>query len=319
VVANVGALTMPAGMLWAAGWWGGWQNSFHKGYEQFGVGPLLFLLGIGLFLVAMMYIPMAMARQASTGRWKAFWEVSTIWTLVSSSWLPSALVAGLFAAANVLVMALKSFPQFLPEIRVTELAKQGLDPTEAFRRGMEKVDWSNLSGPEALGVLNVYYLGAAWIVFVVLVLLKRLLAWLYSGAVLRAVRRGTLGEEQLPEVEWRLLRALGALGVQEERVRPWAVRVVAWAASKLGKSVCATVAVLGWFAFVASIVVSEFLAYHPVIGWLNQPLLQLPWFRYVPASLENPLPSLLLMAAVTGITLVVWSSRAKRPGRSIAK
>ena len=315
VVGNVGVLLMPSGVLWAAGWWGGWQNSFHKGYEQFWVGPLLFWFGIGLFLAAMMYVPMAVARQAATGRWYSFWEGRIVWTLVKSSWLPTAWVAGIFAAANVAVMGLKSFPQFLPEVRISELAKQGLDPTEAFHRGIEKFDWSNLSGPEALGILNVYYFGASLVVFVVLILLKRLLGWLYSGAVLRAVRLGTLGEEQLSDVEWRLLRALGALEVQEPRGRPWVVRVVAWAGSKLGRSLCGAVTVLGWFAFVISIVVSEFLTYHPVVGWMNQPLLHLPWFRYVPASLENPLPSLLLTVLIVGITLMVWVWRAKRPGR----
>jgi hypothetical protein len=40
-----------------------------------------------------------------------------------------------------------------------------------------------------------------------------------------------------------------------------------------------------WFAFVAQIFVSEFFNYHPVVGWLNQPLVHLPWFRYIPAGL----------------------------------
>ena len=37
-----------------------------------------------------------------------------------------------------------------------------------------------------------------------------------------------------------------------------------------------------WFTFVAQIFVAEFLNYRPVVGWLNQPLVQLPWFRYLP-------------------------------------
>jgi hypothetical protein len=43
-----------------------------------------------------------------------------------------------------------------------------------------------------------------------------------------------------------------------------------------------------WFTFVAQIFISEFLNYHPGIGWLNQPLVQLPWFHYVPGHLQNP-------------------------------
>jgi hypothetical protein len=41
-----------------------------------------------------------------------------------------------------------------------------------------------------------------------------------------------------------------------------------------------------WFTFVAQIFISEFINYHPVIGWLNQPLVQLPWFHYVPGGLS---------------------------------
>ena len=44
-------------------------------------------------------------------------------------------------------------------------------------------------------------------------------------------------------------------------------------------------AVFVWFTFVAQIYVREFIAYHPLQGFMNQPLVQLPWFRYVPRSL----------------------------------
>ena len=44
---------------------------------------------------------------------------------------------------------------------------------------------------------------------------------------------------------------------------------------------------LVWFAFVAQIFVSEFLNYHPGVGWLNQPTAQAPWFHYIPGHLKN--------------------------------
>ena len=40
-----------------------------------------------------------------------------------------------------------------------------------------------------------------------------------------------------------------------------------------------------WFVFVAQIFASEFLNYHRALGWLNQPLVQLPFFRYMPPTL----------------------------------
>ena len=36
---NIWVLTLPPCALWLFAWWGGWENSFNKGYEQFAVGP----------------------------------------------------------------------------------------------------------------------------------------------------------------------------------------------------------------------------------------------------------------------------------------
>lgn len=302
---NVAVLTLPGAVLWWVGWWGGWQNSFHKGYEQFLMGPLVSWVGIVFFIAAMFYLPMASARQAATGQWKSFWEGRTVWGLVRVSWWQSAWVAGMYALANLLVMGLKSWPQFWPQAKLADLAQRGLDPTEAFRQGLERVDWSQMTETETLRLLNLYYLGAALVVWVLLLGLKRLVAWLYSGAVLRAVHRGALGEDGLSETEWRLLNALGLLQVKESPVRPFLVRCVAWAGTSVGRMVCRLLVFASWAVFVAAIYISEFLAIHPVVGWLNQPLVQLPWFRYVPPPLEDPAPGLLLAALLVLIACVV--------------
>jgi hypothetical protein len=42
-----------------------------------------------------------------------------------------------------------------------------------------------------------------------------------------------------------------------------------------------------WFAFVARTYVGEFFNYHPIAGFLNQPLIELPCFDYIPGSLER--------------------------------
>ena len=75
---NTALLVLPCGALWLLSWWGGWQNSFHKGYEQAWVGPVVGILGIVLFILVMTYVPMAQARQASAGSWRAFWDVPLI-------------------------------------------------------------------------------------------------------------------------------------------------------------------------------------------------------------------------------------------------
>ena len=62
---NTWVLTLPACGLWLFAWYDGWNNSFTKGYEQAGVGPGTELLGVGLFIAAMLYVPMA---QGASGR-----------------------------------------------------------------------------------------------------------------------------------------------------------------------------------------------------------------------------------------------------------
>lgn len=315
VLGNVWVLTLPGAVLWLVGWWGGWQNSFHKGYEQALVGLVVSWLGILLFIASLFYVPMAMARQASTGRWKSFWDGRTVWTLIRASWLQGAGVALIFAAANGLTMGLKSWPQFLPQFHISELSRKGLDPTDAFRRGIEAVDWSNLSDAEALQILNRHYFWSALVVFGVLLVLRRVMGWLYATAVLKAVQRGSLGEEQLSEEEWRLLHTLGLLRVTETPTRPWLLRIVAWAGTKAGRCLCGVVMFLAWFGFVGAVYVTEFLSYHPVVGWLNQPLVQLPWFRYVPPHLENPVPGL---AAAVLVTLA-WALVTRRSRRGMTR
>jgi hypothetical protein len=318
VLLNVGVLTVPWGVLWAVGWWGGWQNSFHKGYEHFHVGPLLSWLGILGFIGVMFYVPMATARQAATGEWRAFWQGRTVWILVKESWMPSAWVAVLYAAANGVVMALKSWPQFIPQI-LTSLREEGvLEPSEVVGLGIGVGDGASITDAQALGILNRHYLVSAFVVFALLVGLKRVSAWLYSGAVLRALRRGRLAEEALSGVERRLLGVLGALEVEEPVHRSWVFRLLAWGATRVGRAVCATAVFLAWFGFVGAIYVSEFVAYHPVVGWLNQPLVQMPVFRYIPAALEDPLPGWLAAAVVVmgaGLVAAWRSRRAERAGR----
>ncbi|MCC6234372.1 MAG: hypothetical protein IT580_17150 [Verrucomicrobiales bacterium] len=302
---NTLALTLPAGVLMQLGWWGGWQNSFHKGYEQFLVGPAVSWLGIMLFVGAMFYLPLALARQAVTGQWREFWRWSTTWTLVRHAWAGCAALAVLGAFLNVGAMALKTWPAFLPQARtserIQELVKAGLDPAAAaqsltFPPGAP--DWNQLTEAEARAILDRHFVFAGFVVFGSLLVWRGLAGRVYASAVVRAVQRGALGEEQLSEREWRTLAGFGLLRTREARPRWWPVRLAAWAASRTGRLACAVTVFLGWFLFVGVAYVGEFLAFHPIIGFLNQPLVQIPWFRYVPAHLQDPAPALWLTVLV---------------------
>ena len=48
-----------------------------------------------------------------------------------------------------------------------------------------------------------------------------------------------------------------------------------------------TVLFLVWFGFIAKVYVGEFLHYHPYVGLLNHPLIQVPCCNYIPAHLAE--------------------------------
>lgn len=82
-------------------------------------------------------------------------------------------------------------------------------------------------------------------------------------------------------------RALVRLGLLDplvdsgQRAPHRAVRTAGWF---WRNALLAATALIG-FAFVAQIFIGEFFNYHPVVGWFNQPLVQLPWLRYIPGHL----------------------------------
>jgi hypothetical protein len=290
--ANTLVLSLPGSVLMSLGWWGGWQNSFHKGYEQFHVGPAVFITGMLLFLAAVFYVPMALARQAVTGRWRAFWEWRTVWRVIRHAWIGCAALALLFAVFNLGAVILKTWPYFLPQMKHAQRMKSGAVPSSpeagAFQLRLGDIDWNNLSEAEALMILNRHFLVSGLICFVSLLVLRMVAGRVYAGAMLRAVQSGTVGEEQLGEREWRLLHCLDLLKVRPAPERPMVVRIAAWAAGRTARFLCGGAVLVFWFAFLAEVIVSEFFSRHPIIGFLNHPLLQLPWFRYVPAHLQSP-------------------------------
>ena len=79
---------------------------------------------------------------------------------------------------------------------------------------------------------------------------------------------------------------------------------LAFAGTRVGRAVAGFLTTLVWLAFVALIFVAEFFKYDGARAWLNHPLVQLPWCRYVPARLQNP-GGELFIAALAGLLVVV--------------
>lgn len=281
-IANTWALTLPAGVLWWFGWYDGWNNSFNKGYEQAAVGPLVSILGIAWFIAAMFYVPIAQARQAVTGDWRAFYQFRLIRTLVRERWLHCVLLAMLYALLSIPLGILKTSPMFW------------MHNSPAL---------GSLSSSQVLASLKGYFFWCALVMLPAFVIVHLAAARIYASGLLSLVRTGKITESELGPTERDALARLGLLARQPEPERHALVRFVAWTGTRVGRIAGAVVLVLIWFSFVAQIYITEFLNYHAGLGWMNQPLVQLPWFRYLPHSVWSSMGAifstlLVLLAAV---------------------
>ena len=182
-----------------------------------------------------------------------------------------------------------------------------------------------VNGPTAAcsyPLLNVYFFWSSLLVLPVYLALRVAAARIYASALLAAAQDGAISEESLADFEWEALHRLDLLQVQPRRVRHPIAQIVVWTSSKLGRLVAGGLLVLVWFTFVAQIFIAEFLNSHPAMGWLNQPLVQLPWFHYLPSSVKNQwwevFGTLLLLGLVLALIplfrFVVKLSRVAKAG-----
>ncbi len=254
---NIWALTWPAAILWYFGWRYGWDISFNKVYEHAHFGREVSTWGILVFLIAMLYVPIAHARQAVTGDWRAFWHVRSVLRLAWFS--PQFLVlSAAYALASLAIMVLVIAPYFAP-----------------------KFSDESLSDSQIIEALNSYYFWSALIYFPLYVGLHLLSARLYANAVLQGLRRGHLQLHHLHPAE---LRAFAACGIDAAELFPARrSRALAHAFAPIR-----LVLVLGlWFVVVSSIYIAQFFNYQPMRHWFNQPLVHLPWIKYVPEHLNS--------------------------------
>jgi len=264
LLVNTWVLTLPPCLLWAVAWFAGWQNSFNKGYEHAWFGPTVFVLGMLWFAAAMACVPLAQARQASTGDWRRFHDFRLLWRLIRRQWLASLLLAFVWSGACGLVLLVKLAPQ---------LAQ--------YEPGL-----LDLPAPEQWRVSRNFYLMAALVLFPVFLGTRLLAARVYAQALRRAYQGGAILDDDLGEWEWQALRRLELLTPCAAPERRWWMRLAAWLATRTGQLTAAAAVFLVWLALSFLILVSEFLARTAHSrGWWNQPMIQLPWFDYTPDAL----------------------------------
>lgn len=253
-------LTLPAGALMLFGWYDGWNNSFAKGYEQYAIGMGISWAGILWFIAAMFYVPMAQMRQAVTGDWKSFYQFRLVWKLIRRRWLSSVGLAILHSLLMIPLSVAIAYPMFF--------AMNGR--------------YAAMNASEAHAMTQGYYWYWSFYCFGAYVALRWVAARVYAGAVLSAVQRGALTEDQLSKVEWETLHRLELLQVQPRPVLHPVLRLVAWAGTKAGRFACGVALFFAWFSLIAQLYIGQFVNYHPRQSWLNQPLIQLPWSDYTP-------------------------------------
>ena len=283
---NTWVLTLPGGILWLFAWFAGWNNSFNKGYEQAWIGPATGFAGILLFIGAMLYVPLAQARQAVTGDWRRFYDFRLVWTLIRRHWRACLGLALLYSLCSIPIVVLivlpSSFQQISPALN------------DVTTDDVQTIVWT----------LRRYFFWSALVALPAFVLVRFVAARIYGSAVLKAVQSGGIAEDVLAESEWQALHRLGLLQIQPARQRHPVVRAIAWAATRAGRITFGIATSLIWFTFVSQVFIAQFFSYHtgPTL-WLNNPLVQLPWLLHLPAWLRNPWSEIALVAL---LVFVCW-------------
>lgn len=226
---------------------------------------------------------MAQARQAVTGDWKTFYHFRTVWSLLRRHRLTSLLLAAAYSILALPATVLKTAPYYI---------------------GNTNDGKENFTASEVLDYLNTYHFWAALYIFPAIVCLRMWAARQYATAMLTDYHNGHLSFEDLEPREQQELKRLELFEYTPRPARHLLVRAMVYTGSRLVGFLMLVVTIAIWFSFIAQVYVSEFLNYHPVVGWLNQPLVQLPWFRYIPMSLQNPWGEIFLSFLLIVILLV---------------
>jgi hypothetical protein len=145
-----------------------------------------------------------------------------------------------------------------------------------------------LTSAQVLASLKSYFFWCGAFMLPAFVIVHLVAARIYAAGLMSLVQSGDITESELGVTEREALNRLGLLTVRPQAERHVLVRFIAWTSTRVGRAVGAVILVFIWFSFVAQIYIGEFLNYHSGIAWMNQPLVQLPWFRYLPMSVYNP-------------------------------
>jgi hypothetical protein len=265
-VVNTLVITGPASALWIFSWYAGWDNSFNKGYEQAPVGPITGFSGVGLFMLAMMYVPIAQARQAISGNWRAFYQFRLNVRLLRTLWMPMLLLAGVYTAASIPVHGFRVFPYFLD---------------------INNADFAQMTASEKIQFMGGYYFWSTLVVLALYIALHLFATRIYAAGVLRALKSERVEAEELSVFERRALERLGLVVRGKVPDRHALIRAVVGGGTWFARTSSIVALLIVWFMFTAQIFVAQFINYQPGRAWINQPLVHAPWLKYIPDHLQE--------------------------------
>lgn len=248
-------------LLMVFGWEYGWLTSINRYYEQHYVGLSAWLLGALLFILAMFYVPMAQAHQAATGQARAFFEFRFVRRLVRARLTAYVGLAALTGLASLILslVVLQTVSDDFPG-NALPTAREGF---EAYWR---------------------YLFTASLFLFPLYLLLRFVAAVIYRSAVLKALRQGTVTRDELNSVlaHWLERLELKVIPTAQTVGLTWYARLTTRFAYR---RVLFTLLFLLWQAFVVRLSAAYFFRSHPAMGWLNQPMVQMPCFDFMPDHL----------------------------------
>ncbi len=245
----IAIVALPASLLLLLSWWGGWENSFNKGYEQAWVGPVVAFAGIFYFILAMTLLPLAEVRQAVNGSWRAFFDVSFLRRAAREVRVGLIGLAVLFVTAGFIVAMLKIAPMAIGNSVVMPA------DLERLRAG--------------------YPLLVAAVLFPLYVAMRLAAGRVYARAALRLVAKDG-GGNGLADRERSLLARLSLQAGGAKTKRGVIARVAAGSGAAMAGATSTAIVLALWAGFVGEIYLSQFLA-HDWLSWINHPLVQLPW------------------------------------------
>lgn len=259
------AWTLPGlGMLWA-GWYAGWNISFHKVYEYSSIGFLTTLVGWIWLIATIPIVLVGMGRYAISKDWKVFFQARRNWR-----WIRRAGTRNIFLA---LVFVITSLPIGVNYFLFYFLGS-GLELTE--ETPLFKIK----------GILFLYYfLTTLLMLMPVWVITRFYIGYFYFGpTVFRWLRLHRVAPNELTQKEINYFQQLGM--PVEECLKNFKDKdnLGFWAKGITPKYRLLTVSAtcILWAIFALLINLAQFGRYSGFEGWFNHPMLHNPHYYYAP-------------------------------------